>query len=239
MVRLALITGAPVRRAAWRSRWDDVSETELTFLETKNGRVAADPRLPGHRGRARRSARRRARRGVFTNARTHEAYTVNGVAHIFRRALERAGIATGDVSLHTLRHTALSRMIATGIDDFTVMAISGHRSTRMLERYTHPTTARKLEALDTFPIVGWAESGQKPENDGRRKSWWTARGSNSRPPHCERGALPTELAAHCFCASRTSHTSRGAHPITVALGTCRGNRGLHAAASSLNSRARA
>src|SRR6188508_1031897 len=32
-----------------------------------------------------------------------------------------------------------------------------------------------------------------------REGWWTARGSNSRPPHCERGALPTELAAHCFC----------------------------------------
>ena len=72
---------------------------------------------------------------------------MNGVAHTFRRALNRAGITTGDVSLHTLRHTALSRMIAMGIDDFTVMAISGHRSVRMLERYTHPTDARKLEAL--------------------------------------------------------------------------------------------
>ena len=30
----------------------------------------------------------------------------------------------------------------------------------------------------------------------KREGWWTARGSNSRPPHCERGALPTELAAH-------------------------------------------
>jgi hypothetical protein len=28
------------------------------------------------------------------------------------------------------------------------------------------------------------------------EGWWTARGSNPRPPHCERGALPTELAAH-------------------------------------------
>ncbi len=26
--------------------------------------------------------------------------------------------------------------------------------------------------------------------------WWTAGGSNSRPPRCERGALPAELAAH-------------------------------------------
>src|SRR5260370_20191806 len=27
-------------------------------------------------------------------------------------------------------------------------------------------------------------------------SWWTAWDSNPRPPRCERGALPTELAAH-------------------------------------------
>src|SRR5512146_1105964 len=31
---------------------------------------------------------------------------------------------------------------------------------------------------------------------GKERIWWTARDSNPRPPHCERGALPTELAAH-------------------------------------------
>jgi hypothetical protein len=63
-------------------------------------------------------------------------------------------------------------MIAIGIDDFTVMAISGHRSVRMLERDTHPTDARKLDAFDSFQIDG--------QNGGRRreKSWWTAGGSN-------------------------------------------------------------
>jgi hypothetical protein len=35
-------------------------------------------------------------------------------------------------------------MVAGGFDDYTVMAISGHSSTRMLERYTHPTEARKI-----------------------------------------------------------------------------------------------
>ena len=33
----------------------------------------------------------------FTNPRTHKAYTVNGVAHVFKRAVVRAGILTGDV----------------------------------------------------------------------------------------------------------------------------------------------
>ncbi len=31
---------------------------------------------------------------------------------------------------------------------------------------------------------------------GMYPQWWTGWGSNPRPPHCERGALPTELPAH-------------------------------------------
>ena len=43
-------------------------------------------------------------------------------------------------------------MIEHGLDDFTVMSISGHSSTRMLERYTHPTLERRIAALDTFNL---------------------------------------------------------------------------------------
>ena len=39
-------------------------------------------------------------------------------------------------------------MIASGYDDYTVMEISGHSSTRMLARYTHPTEERKIGALE-------------------------------------------------------------------------------------------
>ena len=94
---------------------------------------------------------------VFANRRTGQPLTPNGVAHSFKRAVVRAGITTGDVTLHTLRHTALSRMVDGGYDDYTVMSISGHSSTRMLERYTHPTELRKLGALD-LPWAGtdWA-----------------------------------------------------------------------------------
>ena len=61
--------------------------------------------------------------------------------------------------VHTLRHTALSRMIEHGLDDHTVMSISGHSSTRMLERYTHPTVERKLAALEAFdsPAANWPQ----------------------------------------------------------------------------------
>src|ERR1035437_8531944 len=36
-------------------------------------------------------------------------------------------------------------------------------------------------------------------------NWWTTGGSNPRPLHCERSALPAELVAH-FCRSE-EHTS--------------------------------
>ena len=65
-------------------------------------------------------------------AKTEKPFRVNGAGHVFERALVRAGISSADVTLHTLRHTALSRMIATGYDDYTVMEISGHSSMRMM-----------------------------------------------------------------------------------------------------------
>ena len=44
-------------------------------------------------------------------------------------------------------------MIAGGRDGYTVMEISGHSSTRMLGRYTHPTEDRKIGALDLPAMV--------------------------------------------------------------------------------------
>jgi len=99
---------------------------------------------------------------VFTNPRTGDHYTVNGALHVFRRAVHRAGIRTGDVTLHTLRHTAISRMVAEGFDDYTVMAVSVHSSTRMLARYTHPTEERKADALGSFTLAAGVTTASQP-----------------------------------------------------------------------------
>jgi integrase len=101
---------------------------------------------------------------VFMNSRTQTRYTVNGARHISRRAITRAAIQPAeDVTLHTLRHTALTRMITAGCDTFTVMAVSGHSSVRMLERYTYPGVAQRLAALETGAAVGtiWAQLGDR------------------------------------------------------------------------------
>jgi integrase len=173
IVRLALITGARIGELLALT-WADVTDAELLLLETKNGRSRRLPRSPAVDAVPKACTQSRSS-WLFTNPRTHQPYTVNGVAHVFKRAVLRAGITSGDVSLHTLRHTALSRMIASGIDDHTVMALSGHSSTRMLERYTHPTVARKVDALESFPAsMGrtWAESetGGKKKAGGRQEA---------------------------------------------------------------------
>src|SRR5438067_12829868 len=52
------------------------------------------------------------------------------------------------------------------------------------------------------PLGGWrpvAFVQMKSPTDtavGLRGDWWRRGGSNSRPPHCERGALPAELLPH-------------------------------------------
>ena len=144
IVMLALITGARVGELL-ALRWDACEDGALTFWETKNGQARRIPMSPAIEAVL--ASQPRVHPWVFTNRKTSKPYTTNGVAHVFGRAVERAGIRGADVTLHTLRHTALSRMIAQGYDDYTVMAISGHSSTRMLARYTHPTEERKIGAL--------------------------------------------------------------------------------------------
>src|SRR5262249_41624176 len=64
--------------------------------------------------------------------------------------------------------------------------------------------ARSAETFDSSPQTGHKNPRTMLYNEKRQpklplfseECWWTAGGSNSRPPRCERGALPTELAAH-------------------------------------------
>jgi len=146
LVLMALITGARIGELL-ALRWEDTADGYLTFCKTKNGKVrrvevtrslqAVLHELP------------KAAPWVFANRQTGKRHTVGGARKVFMAAAERAGLGP-DVTLHTLRHTALSRMIAVGYDDYTGMAISGHGSTRMLARYTHPTATRRQGALETF-----------------------------------------------------------------------------------------
>lgn len=109
IVALALITGARIGELCTLRR-EQCDGGYLTFLETKNGKARRIPVSPAMAEILPEQSKVSA--WVFTNPRTGNPYTT--LAASFKRALTRAGIVTGDVTLHTLRHTALSRMIEAG-----------------------------------------------------------------------------------------------------------------------------
>ena len=160
IVAFALITSARVSEIL-TLRWEQIDGTAIAFLRTKNDKAR---RIPlGTALTELLDEQPHSSPWAFLNPRTRRPYTT--VLKSFKRALQRAEIATVDVTLHTLRHTAISRMLEQGYDDYTVMEISGHSSARMLARYAHPTETRKQAALDSFSVVtNWSQApceGQK------------------------------------------------------------------------------
>ena len=57
----------------------------------------------------------------------------------FARAVVRAGLDPTKVTPHTMRHTAITRLVQSGVDLPTIQRISGHKTLTALMRYVHLT----------------------------------------------------------------------------------------------------
>lgn len=55
--------------------------------------------------------------------------------------------------LHDLRHTALTKMAEAGAPESTMLALAGHMSRAMLERYSHIRLAAKREAVEALSLT--------------------------------------------------------------------------------------
>ena len=51
---------------------------------------------------------------------------------------------------HDLRHRAITSLAESGAADSTIMAIAGHASRKMLERYSHVRMEAKRTAMETL-----------------------------------------------------------------------------------------
>jgi integrase len=59
------------------------------------------------------------------------------MARPFRDAVKRAGLDPAVVTPHVMRHTAITKLVQSGVDLPTVQRISGHKTLVMVLRYTH------------------------------------------------------------------------------------------------------
>jgi len=69
---------------------------------------------------------------------------------------ERSGV---QCRLHDLRHTTATKMAEAGVPESTMLAIMGHMSRAMLERYSHIRMASKREAVKSLELP---KQGPKP-----------------------------------------------------------------------------
>jgi integrase len=63
---------------------------------------------------------------------------------------------------HDLRHTVCTKMAENGVPESTMLAIMGHMSRKMLERYSHIRMAAKRQAVEALSL----SSKAFPKSDG-------------------------------------------------------------------------
>ena len=84
---------------------------------------------------------------LFSSPAAIGGHTVN-LDKPFRRVVANAGLDTALVVRHTLRHTAITHLVQSGVDLPTVKRISGHKTLSMVERYSHQNGAHIESAMD-------------------------------------------------------------------------------------------
>jgi integrase len=70
--------------------------------------------------------------------------------------------------LHDLRHTVATKMAEAGAPESTMLALMGHMSRVMLERYSHIRMAAKREAV---LALGLRSKATLPKSDGHAKEF--------------------------------------------------------------------
>ena len=91
--------------------------------------------------------------GAYQSDRKQCAYEImpSKAMHRWKVAWETARKASKiDCRFHDLRHTFVSRLAESQSSDSTIMALAGHVSRAMMERYSHIRLEAKRKAVDTL-----------------------------------------------------------------------------------------
>lgn len=85
-------------------------------------------------------------RFVFDNGKDEPLFCPDYYSEQFRKILKKAGIKDG--SLHTLRHTFVSRLVMAGADLTTVKELAGHADLKTTMRYAHLSPDHKKKTVE-------------------------------------------------------------------------------------------
>jgi integrase len=136
-------------------RWDQVDLTRgiirLRSSDTKTHEARVIPMTLGIRDVLSLCPRGVGASLLFLSPATGRPYTPAAVSLAFQRACRQAGI-TG-ATFHDLRHTFVTNARRAGIDYFRIMAMTGHKTLRMFQRYNlvdEQDLREAISQLDTY-----------------------------------------------------------------------------------------
>jgi len=115
----------------WRARWPDAKPTDFIFPSEKlyfKGKGSAMV-------------------GVMSSHELDRTKPFGSWKRAWITAKKRAGV---ECRLHDLRHYFLTNLAESEVSDSTILALAGHLSRKMLERYSHIRAKAKREAIESM-----------------------------------------------------------------------------------------
>ena len=141
----------------------NIEDRTLTFVHTKTGKPRTVPMTDGLFNVMTQIKQSGPGYLVFTN-RKGEKWKEQPWA--FRQAVKDLGFNEGrpdrkeHITFHSLRHTAASLMLASGVDVRTLQELFGWSTLQMLQRYTHATNKAKTRAVTNLGNILSNNSGK-------------------------------------------------------------------------------
>ena len=83
---------------------------------------------------------------LFPAKRSKTGHTMS-IEKPYRAIVKSAGLNSREIVRHTLRHTAITQLVQSGVDLPTVQRISGHKTIQMVLRYAHQNGAHIRSAM--------------------------------------------------------------------------------------------
>lgn len=156
IVIFALDTGMR-RGEIFDTKWDDVDLANSVIYVKRSGKGQRAIPIPERSKRALEALPRHISSAyVFWHGDGRPWKTVK---ESFNKALRKAKIR--DFHFHDFRHTYASRLAMGGIHPKTMRDVLGHRTSRMVDRYTHPSPEEKTRIVE---VLNSGRSGQLVDN---------------------------------------------------------------------------
>jgi integrase len=128
-------------------QWADIEKdfATLRLADTKNGTSRVVPLNEAAREALKNWPRRTDTDYLFAGS---HGEPFQDCGRAWRTLCSNAGIT--DIRFHDFRHAFTTRMLEAGVDVRTIMAVTGHKSVAMFQRYSHPTVSRLRQAVESL-----------------------------------------------------------------------------------------